>query len=230
MKIHEYQAKELLAAAGAAVPPASSSRRRPRRSRPSTSSAARWCSRPRSTPAAAARARSRAAARITAASSSSRPAPRPARSPRPCSNTPSSRSRPARTGQKVSKVLVVNAAAKIAKEYYVGVVLDRSIGLPVVMASAEGGVEIEEVAAKHPEKILKRSFDPDAGLHPFQTRRKDPKRPSTPTRGCTRSRPGGWPTNSASPASRRPRPRRSSRPWRRSFSTRIAAWPRSTRW
>jgi succinyl-CoA synthetase beta subunit len=74
-------------------------------------------------------------------------------------------------GQKVSKVLVVNAAAKIAKEYYVGVVLDRSIGLPVVMASAEGGVEIEEVAAKHPEKILKRSFDPDAGLRPFQARR-----------------------------------------------------------
>ncbi len=74
-------------------------------------------------------------------------------------------------GQKVSKVLVVNAAAKIAKEYYVGVVLDRSIDLPVFMASAEGGVEIEEVAAQHPEKILKRPFDPDAGLHPFQARR-----------------------------------------------------------
>ena len=74
-------------------------------------------------------------------------------------------------GQKVSKVLVVHAAAKIAREYYVGVVLDRSIGLPVVMASAEGGVEIEEVAAKHPEKILKRPIDPDAGPHPFQARR-----------------------------------------------------------
>ena len=74
-------------------------------------------------------------------------------------------------GQKVSKVLVVHAAAKIAKEYYVGVVLDRAIGLPVVMASAEGGVEIEEVAAKHPEKILKRPIDPDAGPHPFQARR-----------------------------------------------------------
>ena len=74
-------------------------------------------------------------------------------------------------GQKVSKVLVVHAAAKIAREYYVGVVLDRSLGLPVVMASAEGGVEIEEVAAKHPEKILKRPIDPDAGPHPFQARR-----------------------------------------------------------
>ena len=74
-------------------------------------------------------------------------------------------------GQKVSKVLVVQAAAKIAREVYVGVVLDRAIGLPIVMACAEGGVEIEEVAAQHPEKILKRTIDPDAGIHPFQARR-----------------------------------------------------------
>ena len=74
-------------------------------------------------------------------------------------------------GQKVAKVLVVNAAAKIAREVYVGVVLDRAIGLPIVMACAEGGVEIEEVAAQHPEKILKRTIDPDAGLHAFQARR-----------------------------------------------------------
>ena len=74
-------------------------------------------------------------------------------------------------GQKVSKVLVVQAAAKIAREVYVGVVLDRAIGLPIVMACAEGGVEIEEVAAQHPEKILKRVIDPDAGIHPFQARR-----------------------------------------------------------
>ncbi len=74
-------------------------------------------------------------------------------------------------GQKVSKVLVVQAAAKIAREVYVGVVLDRTIGLPIVMACAEGGVEIEEVAAQHPEKILKRTIDPDAGIQPFQARR-----------------------------------------------------------
>jgi succinyl-CoA synthetase beta subunit len=74
-------------------------------------------------------------------------------------------------GQKVSKVLVVHAAAQIAREVYVGVVLDRAIGLPIVMACAEGGVEIEEVAAQHPEKILKRTIDPDAGIHPFQARR-----------------------------------------------------------
>src|SRR5438270_3439603 len=57
-------------------------------------------------------------------------------------------------GQKVSKVLV-QEAADIAREIYVGIVLDRERGAPVMMASAEGGVEIEEVAARSPEKILK---------------------------------------------------------------------------
>ncbi|MCI0641817.1 MAG: ADP-forming succinate--CoA ligase subunit beta [Gemmataceae bacterium] len=73
-------------------------------------------------------------------------------------------------GQKVSKVLV-QEAADIAREIYVGIVLDRAIGLPVLMACAEGGVEIEEVAAKSPEKILKAVIDPDAGLHLYQARR-----------------------------------------------------------
>ncbi len=73
-------------------------------------------------------------------------------------------------GQKVSRVLV-QQAADIAREVYVGMVLDRAIGLPVLMACAEGGVEIEEVAAKTPEKILKTAVDPDAGLRPFQSRR-----------------------------------------------------------
>jgi succinyl-CoA synthetase beta subunit len=50
-------------------------------------------------------------------------------------------------------------------------VLDRSLGLPVLMACAEGGVEIEEVAARSPEKILKVPIDPDAGLRSFQARR-----------------------------------------------------------
>jgi succinyl-CoA synthetase beta subunit len=73
-------------------------------------------------------------------------------------------------GQKVSKVLV-QEAADIAREIYVGIVLDRAIGKPVMMASAEGGVEIEEVAARSPEKILKVPFDADAGLQSFQARR-----------------------------------------------------------
>jgi succinyl-CoA synthetase beta subunit len=73
-------------------------------------------------------------------------------------------------GQKVSKVLV-QEAADIAREIYVGIVLDRAIGKPVMMASAEGGVEIEEVAARSPEKILRVAIDPAAGLQPFQARR-----------------------------------------------------------
>src|SRR5262245_9956149 len=73
-------------------------------------------------------------------------------------------------GQKVSKVLV-QEAADIAREIYVGIVLDRGIGLPVLMACAEGGVEIEEVAARTPEKILKAVINPDTGLQPFQSRR-----------------------------------------------------------
>ena len=74
-------------------------------------------------------------------------------------------------GQKVSRVLVGEAGPKIAREVYVGMVLDRALGLPVLMACAEGGVEIEEVAATHPEKIIKVPVDPDAGLLPFQARR-----------------------------------------------------------
>src|SRR6516164_9786915 len=57
-------------------------------------------------------------------------------------------------GQKVIKILM-QQAADIAREVYVGMVIDRAIGMPVLMACAEGGVEIEEVAARSPEKILK---------------------------------------------------------------------------
>jgi succinyl-CoA synthetase beta subunit len=73
-------------------------------------------------------------------------------------------------GQKVSKILV-QEAADIAREVYLGMVVDRAIGLPVLMASAEGGVEIEEVAARSPEKILKTAVNPNAGLQPYQARR-----------------------------------------------------------
>src|SRR5260370_7766648 len=79
-------------------------------------------------------------------------------------------------GQSVSKVLVVDAGPKIVREVYVGVVLDRTIGLPILMACAEGGVEIEDVAARSPEKILKAVVDPDAGLRPYQA----PRLPSVP--------------------------------------------------
>ncbi|HMO37133.1 MAG TPA: ADP-forming succinate--CoA ligase subunit beta, partial [Gemmatales bacterium] len=73
-------------------------------------------------------------------------------------------------GQKVSTILV-QEAADIERELYVAVVLDRSLGLPILMASAAGGVDIEEVAEKHPELIFKTAIDPDRGLLPFQSRR-----------------------------------------------------------
>ena len=50
-------------------------------------------------------------------------------------------------------------------------VVDRAVGLPVLMACAEGGVEIEEVAARNPEKILKSAVNPEKGLYPFQARK-----------------------------------------------------------
>jgi len=73
-------------------------------------------------------------------------------------------------GQKVSKALVVEAKEKIVQEYYVSMVLDRTVGLPVLMGSAEGGMDIEEVAATHPEKILKLHVDPLVGLHAYKAR------------------------------------------------------------
>lgn len=72
-------------------------------------------------------------------------------------------------GHTVHKVLVV-PAVDIAREFYLGVVLDRPRRGPVIMASAEGGVEIEEVAREHPEKIIKALADPCLGFQPWQAR------------------------------------------------------------
>jgi succinyl-CoA synthetase beta subunit len=73
-------------------------------------------------------------------------------------------------GQKV-KQLLVEKASEIEREFYLGITLDRTIGRNVVMASSEGGVEIEEVAAKNPEKILRETVDPNVGLRSFQAMR-----------------------------------------------------------
>jgi succinyl-CoA synthetase beta subunit len=73
-------------------------------------------------------------------------------------------------GQKIS-TLILQADAEPAKEFYVGMVLDRAIGLPVLMASAEGGMDIEEVAHTSPEKILKVPVSPETGLLPFQAQK-----------------------------------------------------------
>jgi len=72
-------------------------------------------------------------------------------------------------GKLVSKVLV-EEASNIATELYLGMVIDRATENIVIMASQEGGMEIEEVARTNPEKILKECIDPTIGLLPFQCR------------------------------------------------------------
>ncbi len=73
-------------------------------------------------------------------------------------------------GQLVRAVLIADAV-DIASEFYVGVTLDRGRSMDVIMASTEGGVEIEKVAAETPEKIIKVWVDPTTGLRPYQARR-----------------------------------------------------------
>jgi succinyl-CoA synthetase beta subunit len=73
-------------------------------------------------------------------------------------------------GRVVNKVLVAEAAG-IAREIYFAILLDQATAAPLVVASTEGGVEIESVAAKSPEKIMRESIDPLAGLQPFQARK-----------------------------------------------------------
>lgn len=69
------------------------------------------------------------------------------------------------------KRLLIEQGCDIKKEYYVGVVVDRGTGRVVMMASEEGGTEIEEVAAHSPEKIFKEVIDPAIGLQAFQARK-----------------------------------------------------------
>src|SRR6266853_1999905 len=73
-------------------------------------------------------------------------------------------------GRVVNKVLVAESA-EIARETYFAILLDRATAAPVIVASTEGGVEIETVAAKSPEKIIREKIDPLAGLQSFQTRK-----------------------------------------------------------
>src|SRR5207244_4370747 len=73
-------------------------------------------------------------------------------------------------GRVVNKVLVAESV-EITREIYYAILRERSIAAPMVVASTEGGVEIETVAAKAPEKILREKIDPLAGLQAFQTRK-----------------------------------------------------------
>ena len=73
-------------------------------------------------------------------------------------------------GQVVRQVLV-EEGCDIARELYLGIVVDRAAALPVLMVSSEGGMNIEEVAAKTPERIFREPFHPDSGLFSFQARK-----------------------------------------------------------
>src|SRR5213594_1811814 len=73
-------------------------------------------------------------------------------------------------GRVVNKVLVAQSA-EIVREIYFAILLDRETAAPLIVASSEGGVEIETVASKSPEKIIREAIDPLAGLQPFQTRK-----------------------------------------------------------
>ena len=72
-------------------------------------------------------------------------------------------------GRLVNQVLVAQGV-EIAKEYYLAILMDRATGAPVVIASTEGGVEIEAVAERTPEKILRLPVHPTLGLQPYQAR------------------------------------------------------------
>ncbi|MFN8356561.1 MAG: ADP-forming succinate--CoA ligase subunit beta [Spirosomataceae bacterium] len=78
-------------------------------------------------------------------------------------------------GKKVHKVLIAQdvyyPGATEPKEYYISILLDRAKACNVIMASTEGGMDIEEVAENHPEKIIKEWIDPRVGLQPFQARK-----------------------------------------------------------
>ncbi|MCM8794631.1 MAG: ADP-forming succinate--CoA ligase subunit beta [Candidatus Omnitrophica bacterium] len=69
------------------------------------------------------------------------------------------------------KAILVEQGVTILKEYYLSILIDRSKGLPLVVAAREGGVTIEELARENPSAILKTTFDPLTGLIPFQARR-----------------------------------------------------------
>ncbi|MGI9515732.1 MAG: ATP-grasp domain-containing protein, partial [Pirellulaceae bacterium] len=72
---------------------------------------------------------------------------------------------------KVVNQVFVEAGCDIARELYLGIVLDRAASRPVLMCSSEGGVEIEKVAAETPEKIFKEHFDPAQGIESYQIRK-----------------------------------------------------------
>src|SRR5207245_6553500 len=73
-------------------------------------------------------------------------------------------------GGRIVRRLLIEEGLNIKRELYLSILVDRAVAAPVVMASAAGGVEIEEVAQQTPEAILRETITPAAGLPPYQAR------------------------------------------------------------
>ncbi|GAB4249981.1 MAG: ADP-forming succinate--CoA ligase subunit beta [Acidobacteriota bacterium] len=161
MKIHEFQAKQLLVRFGVPVPPGKVAR-----SVPEVYEAARRFDGP-----VAVKAQIHAGGRGKAGGI--RLAKTPEEAEQIARSLLGSRLVTPQTGPqgREVRVLLVEKALEIKRELYLGIVVDRAREMPVIMASTEGGVEIEEVARKSPEKILKEWVDPLIGLCDYQCRR-----------------------------------------------------------
>jgi succinyl-CoA synthetase beta subunit len=72
---------------------------------------------------------------------------------------------------RIVRRLLIEEGLDIKRELYLGILVDRALGLPIFMASAAGGMEIEEVAKDHPEAILREAIDPATGFQPYQARK-----------------------------------------------------------
>ena len=162
MKIHEYQARQLLADAGVAVPAAEVV---------ASAAEAREAFTKLGTPLAVVKAQVHAGGRGKGGGVKLvRSADEAAEAAEAILSKPLVTPQTGAAGVTVRKLLVA-AGVDIAHEYYLAVTLDRGSGRGVMIASAEGGMSIEEVAAEKPEAIIRQPIHPLAGLQPHQARR-----------------------------------------------------------
>jgi succinyl-CoA synthetase beta subunit len=164
MKIHEYQSRQLLAAAGIAVPPgiAASNADEAKAAFEQLAAQGHTLAVVKAQVYAGGRGKAGGVKLVRSAAEAHEAA-------RGMMSKPLVSVQTGPAGVPVRKVLVA-AGVDIAKEYYVSITLDRSAACPVLIASAEGGVEIEHVAATHPAAILRQHLHPLLGLMPYQAR------------------------------------------------------------
>jgi succinyl-CoA synthetase beta subunit len=161
MKIHEFQAKQLLARYGVPVPDG----------RPARSAAEAWEIARRFGGTVAVKAQIHAGGRGKGGGIKIAHSPDQAEAfAQAMLGRPLVTPQTGPGGREVRCVLV-ERGLRIKREFYLGMIIDRSAGMPVIMASREGGVEIEETARRSPEKILKEHVDPALGIREFQIRK-----------------------------------------------------------